>query len=1028
MPSPTIEVREGAGAWQSTTDGVNVTPGSVITGRLASVAGVESWSISVIGTDETSDKTAASAALSINGVTKTFSYTAPAAGKTYIFRSQVNGGASNGESDDELTTQFSVHTLTTLGKRVVAANQTTEANSEVGWVEEVNDLIRNASAGSSLPDGSQGNVLVWDGGEWTASSGLDVEAGLVTAPDSLLVSGGLSAVATSGTIRLPQSATIRYRNAANDSDYNALVIASDEVTLGSNSGNTSIEANTLFQISVGASPRMAVSNTGAVTFSGLAGTASRIIRASAAGLLSALALGTPLQGLRVNAGATDVEFATVSSGDPSLGGDLSGTASAGVVERIHGATAPAAGSLTTGNGLYVSGASALSYSALNLAGGANYVTGVLPAANQAAQTLAGDVTGPTSASVVEKITGLSGSLALAATAASIVWNVAAVSPTLKQTDDTGAAATGDALTIQAQNATGTASTGGALKLQSGTGTSAAGNVEFRVGSNLAGYFDSSSRLRIGPSASTALTFLGSIGVPSTTNYFYSYNASGVSVIGTYSGANTTSAVLDVINTNGGSGSTSGIRIIAAGTSHPTSTTEAGHGNIAQHGASTSALLLSSTLGDGTGFKVTGRIYQSGAWAIGDATWNDTSSEAQAGLTGYLINLSAASGTFTSAANQALLFNVAGQAHLQGHDSVRFDVGTALAGYFDVNKVLRLGASLTTDITVLGASARPSTIQPIYAYSSASGMINSFISGLATSSSIFEVFNSSGGASATTGVRLLASGGSHSNAAQAGNGTIQLYGASTSALVFTSSLGDDTGFSVLGRHYRSGAWTIGDATWNDTSSEAQAGLVGPLLALSPITSGTLTSTSTQVLVYNDAGVLTLQGHSGLKYISNTTTALTIDGSAVINIPVALTLGTNAKPSIGFVRFAGNTADSGSYVLMAIRNRLSNADTKLLESTGFNAYGFGGTADFSLTIQSSTALTLYAGGSFCQFTTAANWSFFTLSGSFGGGQGVSYWANATVVPTTNPTGGPVVYAEGGALKGRGTGGTIVTIVPA
>lgn len=59
---------------------------------------------------------------------------------------------------------------------------------------------------------------------------------------------------------------------------------------------------------------------------------------------------------------------------------------AATVAKVNGATVPAAGALTTGNGLYVSGASALTYSALNLAGGSNYVTGLLPISNIAPGT------------------------------------------------------------------------------------------------------------------------------------------------------------------------------------------------------------------------------------------------------------------------------------------------------------------------------------------------------------------------------------------------------------------------------------------------------------------------------------------------------------------------------------------------------------------------------------------------------------------------------------------------------------------
>jgi hypothetical protein len=51
------------------------------------------------------------------------------------------------------------------------------------------------------------------------------------------------------------------------------------------------------------------------------------------------------------------------------------------ITGINGATVPAAGALTAGNVLKVSGVSALTYGAVNLAGGSNHVSGVLPVAN-----------------------------------------------------------------------------------------------------------------------------------------------------------------------------------------------------------------------------------------------------------------------------------------------------------------------------------------------------------------------------------------------------------------------------------------------------------------------------------------------------------------------------------------------------------------------------------------------------------------------------------------------------------------------
>ena len=46
-------------------------------------------------------------------------------------------------------------------------------------------------------------------------------------------------------------------------------------------------------------------------------------------------------------------------------------------------------------------------------------------------------------------------------------------------------------------------------------------------------------------------------------------------------------------------------------------------------------------------------------------------------------------------------------------------------------------------------------------------------------------------------------------------------------------------------------------------------------------------------------------------------------------------------------------------------------------------------------------------------------------FGGGQGVIAIANAAVAPSVNPAGGGILYVENGALKYRGSKGTVTTI---
>jgi len=77
------------------------------------------------------------------------------------------------------------------------------------------------------------------------------------------------------------------------------------------------------------------------------------------------------------------------SGDTTCSAALSGGNLPITVTQIHGASVPAAGSLTIGNVLQVSGSSTtLAYAPVNLAGGANFITGNLPVGNFAPGTSA----------------------------------------------------------------------------------------------------------------------------------------------------------------------------------------------------------------------------------------------------------------------------------------------------------------------------------------------------------------------------------------------------------------------------------------------------------------------------------------------------------------------------------------------------------------------------------------------------------------------------------------------------------------
>src|ERR1019366_9322142 len=102
---------------------------------------------------------------------------------------------------------------------------------------------------------------------------------------------------------------------------------------------------------------------------------------------AAASKGTAAQIYITNSGATDTGWVSES-------GDATITATGAVTNaKVNGVSYPAGGALVTGNSAYVSGVSAVTYSALNLGGGAGWVTGTLPAGNQASQTVGGDASG-----------------------------------------------------------------------------------------------------------------------------------------------------------------------------------------------------------------------------------------------------------------------------------------------------------------------------------------------------------------------------------------------------------------------------------------------------------------------------------------------------------------------------------------------------------------------------------------------------------------------------------------------------------
>lgn len=142
--------------------------------------------------------------------------------------------------------------------------------------------------------------------------------------------------------------------------------------------------------SLGTTKQILVVNAGATAAAWVSLSADVTITAAGAATVGAIQGNTVTSGVLTKgyyliASSTTNWVATQMTGDVTSSATSPGVTS---VAYLQGASVPAGTGLTTGNVLHVTGASALGYGALNLAGGAGYVTGALPATNLAPGTAA----------------------------------------------------------------------------------------------------------------------------------------------------------------------------------------------------------------------------------------------------------------------------------------------------------------------------------------------------------------------------------------------------------------------------------------------------------------------------------------------------------------------------------------------------------------------------------------------------------------------------------------------------------------
>lgn len=215
-------------------------------------------------------------------------------------------------------------------------------------------------------------------------------------------------------------------------------------------------------------------------------------------------------------------------------------------------------------------------------------------------------------------------------------------------------------------------------------------------------------------------------------------------------------------------------------------------------------------------------------------------------------------------------------------------------------------------------------------------------------------------------------------------------------------------------------------------------------------------TTNYIVFKDPGATTVHAGVGTYYdgtrvnlvfgqnyyVDNTGTSKKFDSTAVsvgflTDAGRLLFYTSSAAGSIGLKGVWDNsgrlilgaqavTAPSGSARFIGIGDTAFPELT--LKSTGTGGRQFAIISDVS---GGSGYLTFYdetSGGYRMVLSKDGNLGFGGLVTNYGSGVKVIGIQNATTVPTTDPSGGGVLYSEAGALKWRGSSGTVTTIAVA